>query len=219
MKDPDDDDLAEFDLEDFEVYLGISTSPFDKLVNKYSRGESKDVLRWIAENEDVAELLEDKDDEFKILYKFLEDIAPDGDKGENMYKYFVAKIDGGDKLMEVVIDSGNEEAHNWFLDFINSNNDPCNNSVTKASFYQYCKIGDSIDTDLSDEWLSFEEFDEYIENIVDEEVNGHSNTFTNPKCWDTDDIYDVGDVNDWVDDLCKPDGNNFPEESSACGNG
>ena len=206
LKDPDDDDLAEFDLADFEVYLDISTSPFDKLVRKYSRGESKEVMLWIAENEDVAELMEDKDDDFKTLKPLLDDIAPAGNTTDKIHEYFIAKVDSGDELMKVVIDSGNESAHNWFLDFINEKNNACNTeTVSKGCFKVYCQIGEGLkDDDIADEWLSFEEFDEYIENIVDDGINKGANTSST--CWSdngNDAINDAGDVNYWVDDLCR----------------
>ena len=217
LKDPDDDDLAEFDLEDFKVYLDISTSPFDKLVGKYSKSESKEILLWIAENEDVAELMEDKDDDFKTLQRILKRFKS-GVNDATLYEYFTAKISGSDRLMEVVIDSGNEPAHNWFLDFINEKDNECSDDTeTVGCFFQYCKIGIIIDNDIAEDWLSFEDFDEYIEDIIDEKVNGHATAGT-AGCWDTtgnDAIEDLGEINNWVDDLCKPNGGEITRNNGS----
>ena len=44
LEDPDDDELDRIDLKDFEVYLKVSISSFDRLIGKYSKSEAKELL-------------------------------------------------------------------------------------------------------------------------------------------------------------------------------
>ena len=49
-------------------------------------------------------------------------------------------------------------------------------------------------------WLSFEDFEDYINDIVQEGINGNANP--GPHQWDTDDFKDAGDVTDFYTELC-----------------
>ena len=49
LEDPDDDDLEEIDLEDFDVYLNVSIEAFEDLVRKYNSREAKSFLYWMVD--------------------------------------------------------------------------------------------------------------------------------------------------------------------------
>lgn len=208
LENPDDDDLASVDSSDLEVYLKISIDPFDKLIGKYSSREAKEVMIWLIENDDITEIVRDEDDDFQALEELFENINSAGSTGDDIYKYFTAKLDGSDKVMEVAVESGGEEILDWFTEFINEENSDCSDDETSAKcFTIYCKIGDSMDDEYRDDWLGFENFEEYVDDIIQEGTNSPSSC-GNKSCWgvdspDSDDYEDIGDIDDWVEDLCE----------------
>ena len=215
LEDPDDDVLADLDLEDFDVYLNVSIEPFDKLIRRYSSREAKEVLLWIAENEDVTEIIEDEDDDYKNLASLLDKLESNN-SGVDLWRPFVKNINGSDKLMEVVIEEGNEVALSWFQNYINDQSTCENGDDTDLDcFTIYCKIGDGIDEDSSQDWLDYEDFQDYIDDIIDKGTNGVTDDdYPSDGKWCREGatlltctkinkiIEDEGDVDKWVDDLC-----------------
>ena len=195
-KTPDDDELESIDLLDLEVYLNVSISAFDKLIGKYSKSEAKEVLLWIVSDEELTELVRDEDDEYAALKELFKEVAGE----DNTHKPFVANIDGNDKLMEVVIEEGNEEAVEWFHEYITEEVNGCEGDDEDdiSCFTVFCTIGQGIDQDSREDWLGFEDFEEYIEDIVDSQINAGSQSGQ----WDTNDIQDIDDVTDFYDELC-----------------
>ena len=207
LEDPDDDVLANLDLEDFNVYLNVSIEPFDKLIRKYNSREAKEVLLWIAENEDVTEIIKDEDDDYKNLASLL-DKLDSNNSGADLWRPFVENIDSGDKLMEVVIEEGNEVALSWFQDYINDQSTCENGDETDPDcFTIYCKIGDGIGSDSAQDWLGYEDFQKYIDDVIEEGTNANDGdgTEATPYYWgnDNNEFEDESDVNDWVEDLCE----------------
>ena len=152
LEDPDDDELASIDLEDLEVYLNISIDGFDSHINKYSKIEAKEVLFWIAENENISNLFSNEDDYFKALEKlFNEVVGGSFSPGSDTHLPFITRIDGSDKLMGLVIDSGNEAALKWFHSYITEKAEGCtgdNDEVSLECFSVFCKIGKDIDDEI-----------------------------------------------------------------------
>lgn len=204
LEDPDDDDLAEVDKDDFDLYLNVSIDPFDRLVGKYSSREAKEVMLWVIEDEDVAEIFEDEDDEYKTLEALLKRIGDDRDKP------FTAKLDGKDRIMEVALDSS-EFIVEWFMDFIQENTACNGNNVDetdKQCFEVYCQIADVMDEDYQYAWLDdFGSFEGYIDDVIEEGTNSSA---SNPYVWGPNNEYeDSGDLDEsWVDALCKRHGGN-----------
>ena len=64
-------DLDSINLEDFEVYLDISTVSLTSLFRDYNRNDAEDMLIWIAEDNEVAEIIRGEDDDFRILNDLL----------------------------------------------------------------------------------------------------------------------------------------------------
>ena len=189
------------------MYLNVSIEPFDKFIRKYSSREAKEVLLWIAESEDVAEIIEKEDDDYENLASLLDKLESDN-SGADLWKPFVENIDGGDKLMEVVIEEGNEVALKWFQNYINEQS-ICSDETDPDCFTIYCKIGNGIADDSAQDWLGYEDFQDYIDDIIDEGINanGGDGTEATPYYWgnarnDNNEFEDESDVNEWVDDLC-----------------
>ena len=212
LEDPDDDDLRDIDLADLEVYLNVSIEGFDSLIAKYSRNEARKVLFWIAENEKVANIVSGEDDNFKALEALFKEVVGSFSASSETHKPFIEKIDGSDRLMEIVIDTGNEAALEWFHEYITEKAKACreenNYEISLGCFTVFCKIGKDIDNDLRENWLSFEDFEEYIDDIVQAGVNGDANPGEHQ--WDTDLIDDPSDVSDFYTELC---GNLAPDEN------
>ena len=169
LEDPDDDDLADVDFEDFDTYLNVSTRPFDRLVGRYSSREAEEMLLWIVENDDVADVIEKEEDDYGTLKELLESADSSGDTNSaNIYKYFTEVEVDNDPLMEYVISQGNDVALEWFTDFINDEYSGCNDETSSTCFVDvYCVIGDDMDDDLSEDWLDFTDFEDYINDVID----------------------------------------------------
>lgn len=211
LEDPDDDDLAEVDIDDFDVYLNVSIAPLDKLIGKYSRREAKEFMLWLMEDDRAANVFEKEDDDDDAFEALLEGFSGSF-TGDTVYEPFIEKIDG-DKLMELAIETGNDETIDWFMDYINEKNTQCEDDEVHANCFKiYCKIGNKIDDEYRDDWLRNENFEEYIEDIIEEGIN-KSGTHERVHYWgdnNTGNRYeDVGDIDDWVDDLCKKGGSNL----------
>ena len=206
LEKPDDDDLANVDFEDFDVYLNISIAPLDKLIGRYTRSEAKEFMLWLIEDEDASQVFEKEDDEYSAFEALLEGFAGSiNSNGDNIWEPFVERIEG-DKLMELAIESGNEETLDWFMDYINEKNSQCEDEELHVDCFKiYCKIGDEIDDDYRDDWLGYENFEDYIEDIISEGINSDGGSEANGYQWGGSNnvIEELRDVDDWVDDLCK----------------
>ena len=207
LEDPDDDELRNIDLEDLEVYLNVSIAGFDSHIGRYSRNESKEVLFWIAENEDISNLFSDEDDEFKALEALFKEVV-DGSfsPGSDTHLPFIERVDGNNRLIEIVIDAGNESALEWFHSYITETATDCSGNSDEVSlecFKVFCRIGKGIDPDFRENWLSFEDFEEYIDDIIQAEINGASYGSIDTTFWDTDDFDDAGNVTDFYTELCE----------------
>ena len=208
LEDPDEDDLDGIDPEDFDVYLNVSISSLDDLVDDWNSRETKEFLYWLINSEEVASVFEKEDNDYKTFTAMLKNIK-NFNSDTDIYEPFTTKIENG-KLMEVAIDSGNENVIEWFMDYINDENNDCDDeSVSKACFEVYCKIGDGIDDDYMEDWLGFDQFESYIEDIIDDKINSPSaedsdNQGTGWAYGDEDgEFEDLGDISDdWVKDLC-----------------
>ena len=209
LEEPDEDELDEIDAEDFDVYLNISISSLDDLVDDWNSRESREFLYWLINNEAAAKVFEKEDDDYKTFTAILKNIknfSPDSETWEP----FITKIEDG-KLMEVAIDSGNEHVIEWFMDYIDDENNDCDDeSVSRDCFAVYCKIGDGIDDDFMEDWLGFDNFESYIEDIIDDKINSADGTGddANGSGWeygdDDGEFEDIGDISDdWVGDLCQ----------------
>ena len=204
LEDPDKDDLEDdVDHDDVDVYLNVSIAPLDRHIGRYSSREAKEFLLWMIDNPDIAKVFEKEDDDYEALDTLLKRV--EGFSGNDHHVPFIEKVDGSDRLMEVAIASGNEEVIEWFQEYIHQHNSDCDDDETSSNcFAVYCKIGDGIDDDSADDWLSFETFEDYINDIIDEETNGTAWSPSSKRPGGADPYEDSRDLDeDWVDALCS----------------
>lgn len=203
------DDLHEIKLNLFKFYLSMSVLGLKKVINNYSENEAEDFLTWLTKDSSAHDIFSKRDKDYNMLESLLEQFDNDYNKNR-IYTTFTEKLDG-DELMQVAIYSDNSDLVKWFMDFIDKKNPDCDEDTeTRACFEIYCKIGDDIDRDARDDWLGYPEFEEYIEDIIDEKVNSRSADSTDDERYNSNgwvygrtDIKDLSDLNnDWVDELC-----------------
>ena len=204
LEDPDEDDLADdVEDEDFEVYIKISIAPLDRLIGKYNSKDAKVFMKWIIENDNIAKVFQKEDDDYKAFERLLKEIKSfSGD--DEIHLPFTSNIDGSDKLMEVAIDVGGEEVLEWFHDYINEEHSDCEDEASSGCFAVYCKIGDGIDNESAEDWVNFETFQDYIDDIIGEEVNGDAWAPSSKRPGESDPYENSRDLDDdWVDNLCS----------------
>ena len=156
FENPFEDELDSISLLDFKVFVGIDSRPLEKLIGKFSRLEARRVLIWIANDQNIAEVFQNKDhhEEYNLLEELLE--AVDSDKKKALSK----SIDSGDSFMEIVVDSGNEEALDWIHGFFDKE---CHTESFCIFKNWYCEVVDNDDT-----WDNLLVYDEKFGNVVDE---------------------------------------------------
>ena len=205
LEEADDDDLKTIDADDFDVYLNVSIEAFEGLAGKYSSKDAKEVLNWIAMEEKIAEVLSDEDSDQEVLKRLLESATDLSVASDDKDEFFTENIEKGDNLIAISLLNNNEEALNWFQEFIIEDSECEDEEAAIGCFTFFCKIGADLDHDRNDDyhrddWLEYEDFKDYIEEIISEGTNGASDPDTNE--WDTDDIEKLKHVDDWVIDLC-----------------
>ena len=194
LENPSESSLNDINWEDFEVYLNVSIAGLDRLVGEYNNRDAEEVLIWIAYDETIAEIFKDEDQDYRTLETLLSEATVSfGD--DELDEPFSREIDRDDNLLEFAI--GNESALEWFLDYILDTASQCDDaSVSIACFTIICKIGDSFGNDRSErqnreDWLrNSSEFENYIDDIIEAEINAGS---SDPQ-WDKTVITDVNDL-------------------------
>lgn len=211
LEDADDDELQNIDAELFDAYLNIDIAGLDDIIDDYSSKDAENFLFWLIDNEDIAEIFRDEDDDYETLENVFENL--DSSYSSNaVWNVFNEDIDGED-LIELILDTSDEVVE-WFMDFINETDSNCRSDTeTQACFYVYCRIGDILSGDDVDDWLKYEEFEEYLEDIIDEKINATNGTGDdkNADGWthgnkreDRDNIEELDDLDDnWVEELCE----------------
>ena len=114
LEDPDEDDLVDIDPTDFEALIDISIEPVDDLFGRYSSREAREVAVWIAENPDIAAILQDEDDDFQLFEAIFREIGSNGNALDGLGR----TITGGDNFMEILITENNAEALEWVHSYI-----------------------------------------------------------------------------------------------------
>ncbi|MGI9549103.1 MAG: hypothetical protein ACR2M7_03915, partial [Bdellovibrionales bacterium] len=194
FEDPDLDDLEELDLEDVEVYLNISIEPLHKLIAKYNSREARDFLTWIAQNADAAEVLEDEDDDYEVLYRLFGRIHTD--------KYFEAlevNLDGGDNFMDLSVEADNEFALEWVYEYIEDKEANCSSETTGTPevncLKSWCKLGADMDPDYAEELPEYRFFESYLDHVIGSKINGEDDEDDGDACGE------VGDKDKWNGDI------------------
>ena len=163
---PKEDDLEDIDLDDFDVLVNISIEPLDGIVGKYTRREAKEVLIWLASNEEAAKVFKKEDDDHNILEKIFEEVHNDE------LEALKASLEGGDNFMDLAVDSSNVEAAEWIHEFMEEKICTGGNIESSACLKKYCELAESMKSDFAEDMLEFEFFEEYLEDIIEEGING-----------------------------------------------
>ena len=198
LEKPDFDDLQEIDFKDLDVYINVSIDPLDDHVGDWNKRETEAVLEWLATDFEVARIFEKEDDNYAILKTMLKEV------GSNLKDALEEKLDEG-TLLEIAIVENNENLLEWIHDLIEDEavgNCRADDLETEDCLKLYCDLADAMsDEDTADDWLGVEYFERYLENLIDDGVNGAANPTSSQ--WDTDEIEDTGDLEDeWWEQLC-----------------
>ena len=162
--------LERIELEPLDWFLNVSIAGFDSLIRDYKRSEAEDVLIWIAENDDVAEIMIDEDDDFETLEELLSLV--DRFELNSVESPFIKELDRK-TLFEYAIYAGNDVAMDYFLDYFFQTHTSCrNDNITLACLTLVCEIGASIDERDREDILDSSIFADFVEDIINNTVNG-----------------------------------------------
>ena len=192
-------DFNKIDLNDFKQYIDVSTSSLLSIIRDYSRGEAEDMLVWIAENNKVAEILSGEDEDFRILDDLLSTITSFDSR--EVQEPFIRDIDR-DTLMDYALQAGNDEALDYFLEYVFRTSRSCDKKLSTGCLEVICLIGrGSVDRDR-DYYLDSPVFEDFMSDIIKEKINSTTrtviNTPENADGWDygtgaIDSVSDLGD--------------------------
>lgn len=189
LKEPSADDLERMDLDNLQVLLGVSTEPVETVLDHIDEKETKKVLTWLARDSKATEVIQEKDEELKILKNLLGNIDSDVDVALS------AAISKGDSFIEIAADKENDVALGWVHEFFEED---CGDS----SSYNQCVLKDhycdlSLNSEAEEYYLVYKPFAELLEEVLKEAIP------SNPPSW-WDDRTDIDDIDTWLgpNDVC-----------------
>ena len=167
-------DLEEIDPEHLDLFINLSIAGFDSVIRDYKRSEAEDVLVWIAENEEVAEVMRDEDYDFETLEELLSLV--DRFELDTVEDPFIEYIDRK-TLFEYAISAGNDTAMDYFLDYFFQTHKKCRaNSITVACLTVICSIGSAIDERDREDLFDSNIFSDFMEDIIKGTINGDTSS-------------------------------------------
>ena len=203
LEEGDEDALSSIEPSLFDEYVNVSIGGLEELVKDYSNSEAEDFLVWLLTDDDIAEILKKEDDDFVILDAIFKELGPSDYSPNNLgtvKRLYREKLDG-DEFIELVVDAS-DEVFEWFLfRYFEEKNQACkDDKESRGCFEIYCHIGDILGSD-SDDLLRNEDFEDYIEDIIDAKTNATSNG--GKYRWNSSKIDELDDLDDhWVKELC-----------------
>ena len=164
-------DLSGINLEDFEAYLDISIVSLNSLIRDYSRNDAEDMLIWIAEYNEVAEIIVGEDEDFRILNDLLALMVRFDSSRIDVP--FTRRVDNRDTLMDYALNSGNREALDYFIEYILMGSQDCrSNNANENCLKLMCEIGRaSVERDRAF-YFDSRVFEDFISDIIDGGING-----------------------------------------------
>ena len=212
------DKLDRIDEYLFELYVSIDFVPLRSLIQKYSPEQSKAFLYWSMSNETAFNEVYYTDWKYKN-FKLLKSIIADNPFPE-VYTPFLEKIripgNQEQRLIEVMIDSGNDDVMVWFQKYIETDSKECRaDSKNKDCFQVFCKVGSQLDKNRRKKWIELSggvfNLERYLEGIIKAKTNAVNGSFwgghrgigwtygSGPNQLES--LNDLGA--DWVSALCK----------------
>ena len=114
--------------------------------------------------------------------------------------------------MEIAIESDNEDFLEWVFEYLEDKHPQCQDNedgVPRQCLKKWCDLAYAMDEDYAEDLLDYDFFEEYLEGIIEDHINGDVAHDGAPASgfWDADStsdgyIEDVDDLNQWWIDLC-----------------
>lgn len=203
LEDPDLEELTTIYPKDLDIYVNVSISALDTQTDSWNKSDSKTVLTWMALDADIAKIFYKEDKDYRLLKSLLLEIGSGSGSADTYLDALKDNLDGG-TFIELSVEKNNEQALKMIHSFMEEQTvGKCSGDDldTVKCLETYCEIAASMDKDLASDWLSIDYFENYIDGIIDDHVNGTSGGSQSE--WDTRDIDSVHDLGDkWWDDLC-----------------
>ena len=183
LEDADIESLQDINLKDFKVFLNINPEPVEKHLKEIGSSKAKDLLYWIASEDDVASLFESEDEDYLILEAIFQELKRD------VTDALQRRIHDGDLYHEVALLHNNEEAlswvHGYFEDKLCDEDD--DDEADACLLTQYCLLDSSLHEDFSadilEDYRTLNKFlDRYIEEPPEDDL------------WEFDSLDDVDDL-------------------------
>ena len=201
-------DLNTLSVDSFELFLHFSTKPMEDIIQRFQRvrniSRAENFFIWLIENEDMAIIFEDIDSNNKMFNNLLKAIIDfDIEYSEQVHLPFSKNIKDLNTIMDIVIEDRNYNGFilQWFMDFIEDSPDCSDNKVSESCLKMYCTIADNMNRSNKDNLLRSEEFESYIDDIIEDRIN--EDNWVLPKYKDLESFKDTRDLgNDWVETLC-----------------
>ena len=165
-------DFKRIDLDNFKNYLNASTSGLESILRDYKRSDAEEMLVWIAENSDVADIVESADDKFRILNDLLSTMVRFD--SSTVDEPFTREINTrGDTLMDYALSFKNTEALNYFFEYVLWASIHCNNNnnVSVDCLTVICLIGKGSDERDRSYYFDSHVFERFMEDIIKEGTN------------------------------------------------
>ena len=204
-----DGDVEDIDPEILECLLDIDDREFARAVKKMNRSEARDFLIAIADDDHLAEVLDDEDDEHNILKQILYRAV--GSSGSSWFNSLTKEIDDGKSFFWLSAE-GSEDAWDYFDDYVTSycENGRPDECTSKENIQAYCN---ALDTDQS--WINDNDLEDFLaeadhfaeEYEGDVESDGYSYEVDNSP-----DSRYTGDFKDW----CKKKIDDAPVAKNPC---
>ena len=181
--------LDDINLDDLEVIINISLEPIEKIFKTYGSTKARDVLNWIADDEDAARLFESEDADFVLLDTLLKEI------NSNPSAALSRNLKGGDRYHEIALTKDNEHALDWVHLYFEDKlceSQSTNKSEDACVLSQYCLISHSAGTDFSEVILDYSRVESFLKRMLDEPPKKGLWLFKKP------------DEVDTLKDVCRP---------------
>ena len=190
--------FQDINLEHFEWLLEVSIAGIDVIIREYSRSDAEEFLIWIAENNGAAKIMRDEDDDFRRLGELLSSII--AFDRNNVERPFIRQI-SSDSLFDYALYAENQEALDYFLDYILMTDSACNDKTSKRCLTVICSVGRATRVRNRDLFLASFVFEDFIEDIIRNNINIY-NSQNNQNGWRDGRIRAPSDLdNSWADQV------------------